>query len=671
MPSSLRRSAALASALAVGSTALIAGAPAANASLSGSGEVLTISNKSTSIKFIGDASRTVLNNPFGETMANASWSPDGSRAAYIDPDGGITSIRFDGKGDLWYVAPPEDGVTRTSPSYRGDGGSLVWGEKAGSSGKWVVRVAPSSSGAYGGQLSPEDGQHYLNPDGGPNSTVVFQRQADNGSGLPTGTPAVILYDYSRPEAERVTLVDDNGANPSISPQGDRIAFVRNGQIIVSDLTGEGEVAVTSNAAAHDNPTWSPDGKKIAFSQGTQVATAAADGTTAANPTVVSTTAGVPAYQPRRKDRAVRLSGASRFGTAAAVSQSHWKSVTDQSDTREQAGAVVLSRSDTFADALSGSALAAAKRGPLLLTPSTSLEASTKAELQRVLAPGGVVYLLGSAGALSTSVENEVKGLGYTVRRLAGADRFGTSVEISKAIDPTPDLVLLATGMNFPDALAAGAAAGSFDAPGSGTSAVVVLTNDSALPTATKSFLDSLSNTDRVIFGIGRGAAAAAEAYDPSGIPLFGAGRYETALLTSYVFFGGSSHIGLATGTNWPDALAGGALMGLLNGPLMLTPGTSGTLGVEAQWLLDENSASVNTALIFGSTAVVSYSQQTQAGTWIGGPLGFSRVDNPTNVRIAAGARSTAGLRTTGGAGVRTPEQAVAAAKALTERKTRR
>ncbi|MEU4165195.1 cell wall-binding repeat-containing protein, partial [Actinoplanes sp. NPDC026670] len=428
----------------------------------------------------------------------------------------------------------------------------------------------------GGQLTPVgDTRHYRNPDGGPDLRVVFQRHEDNG-GQPAAASSVVLYDPNKPVDQRITLVDDNGSNPALSPDGTKVAFVRNGQIIVSDLNGENEVVVTSNNAVHDNPVWSPDGKTIAFNQGgTPVATAAANGSQAANPINVAGASGVPAYQPRKKDRVARLAGQSRFTTSTAVSQSHWKTATSSTDKREQARSVVLSRSDTFADALSGSALAAAKRGPLLMTPPTSLEPATQAEIQRVLAPGGTVYLLGSPGALSSGVENSVRALGYKVVRIAGADRFGTSVEIAKAIDPTPDLVLLATGMNFPDALAAGAAAGSFNAyPGSTESAVVVLTNEAKLPPATKTFLDTLPKASRTLFGIGRFAAQAAVAYDgeQAAVEVWGDSRYETALITAWTFFGGQSSVGLATGTNWPDALAGGALMGLINGPLMLTPG---------------------------------------------------------------------------------------------------
>ncbi|SCL40689.1 WD40-like Beta Propeller Repeat [Micromonospora pallida] len=658
---------ALASALAVGSTALVAAAPGASASLPGTGNVLTTSIGSSLIRFYNDPSRTELGFPEPESIKHAAWSPDGSIAAFVSGDGGIGTLRWDGEWGFWQI-PGEPGTVRESPTWRGNGSSIIWAEKpAGQS--WRIRMAPSSSFTdFGNQLSPPgDTQHYRNPDGGHDHRVVFQRQADNGAGSPTGPSSVVLFDGSKPEAEWITVIDDNGSNPALSPDGTKVAFVRNGQIIVSDLAGNNEVVVTRNTPAHDNPVWSPDGKTIAFSQGSGVATALADGTQADFPVPIHGASGVPAYQPRKKDRVARLAGTNRFTTAAAVSQSHWKTYGNAADTREQANSVVLSRSDTFADALSGSALAAFKRGPLLMTPPTSLEASTKAEIQRVLAPGGTVYLLGSPGALSTGVEDAVRALGYNPVRLAGSDRFSTSVAIANAIDPSPDLVLMATGMNYPDALAAGAAAGSYSHPTSNWSAVVILTNDAKLPVSTKAYLDGLDRDSRTLYGIGRYAAQAAAAYDgPDAVDVWGDSRYETALYTAWTFFGGSHHVGLATGANWPDALSGGALMAVVNGPLMLTQGAATDLAFEAELLLAESSASTRDVLVFGSAPVISDRQRNQAGYWIGGPLGANAVNNPTDVaRVAGSGARTAGATDT--SAVRTPEDAAKAAESVRER----
>ena len=81
---------------------------------------------------------------------------------------------------------------------------------------------------------------------------------------------------------------------------------------------------------------------------------------------------------------------------------------------------VLGRADAFADSLAGAPLA--DTGPLLYTATDALPAVTRDELVRILAPGATVYLLGGTSAIGPGVEAELTGLGFTVTRLAGADR---------------------------------------------------------------------------------------------------------------------------------------------------------------------------------------------------------------------------------------------------------
>lgn len=673
-PRSIHRPLALASVFALGATtALVSSAPV-QASPAGSGNVLSASNGTNTIRFAGGATLTLTNPsyPTPKTIHRASWSPDGSRAIFVTENGEIATIRHNDGRNYWWMSPEHDPaepmVQRSDPSYRGDGVGVLWAAKEAGQ-PWRLEVQVSSGGFTPYVISPQDGFHYLAPDSGPDETFVYQRQANSG-GTPTGQPQVGVFTA---ESGFRTILD-NASNPAMAPNGKKVAFIRSDgtydQVWVANIDGSNVVQVTANATNHDHPTWSPDGSTIAFTQGGGVATAPADGSGASDPTVVSGLSGVPAYQPRRRDQVVRLHGQNRFTTATAVSQSHWATASDPGDPRQSAEAVVLSRSDVFADALGGAALAAAKTGPLLMTPPTRLDATTQAEIQRVLAPGKTVYLLGSTGALSTTVENQIKALGYQVRRLAGADRFSTSIAIANEIDPTPDMVLAATGIDFPDALAAGAAAGSWNTPGSDYSAVVVLTRDHTLTPSVSAYLDRLPDTSDV-YGIGRQGAIATQGY--GSLAIYGANRYETAYLTGWVFFGGTAHAGIATGTNWPDALAGGALMATINGPLLLTNGRLNTLSTEVAWFLDEHSGSVHTGLVFGSPPVVAAEQVGQIGNWLSGPGGYDARENATDVgiiglsgvaRASAAQPSTATER-------RTPRDVASAAAAIEERAERR
>ncbi|MEY9930005.1 putative cell wall-binding protein [Catenulispora sp. GP43] len=143
--------------------------------------------------------------------------------------------------------------------------------------------------------------------------------------------------------------------------------------------------------------------------------------------------------------------------------------------------MTLSRSDLFADALGGSALSAHENGPLLITDTNSLPATTLAEIKRILPAGGTVYLLGGGKAISPAVASKLSGLGYHLQRIAGDNRYATSIAIADTIDPNPQTVLVATGGNIPDALSAGAVAGGHD------HTVVVLTDDQVMPPATASY----------------------------------------------------------------------------------------------------------------------------------------------------------------------------------------
>lgn len=667
----LRKPLAIGTLLAVGTLATFS-ANLATASHGGSGNVLSSSNGTPVV------ARTSLGNlTAAENVTDASWSPDGCRAVYVSDNGDIATIRHnDGRNQWWINDFGTPSTTRSHPTWRGTGSSVLWSERSGPTEPWDIVISPSSYGfePFVLEIEDNDDRHYTHPDAGPGGMVVFQLQEDNGSGTPTGIPSVYLYN---PGVPAFTKIIQDARNPAISPAGDKVAFVRSDgthdQIFVTDLSGTELIEVTSDAADHDNPVWSPDGQTIAFStSGNAIATAPADGSGASSHASVPGLSGKPGYEPGNTNHVVRLFGTSRFDTAIATSRAHWATAGDPSDTRAPAKAVVLSRSDTFADALSGSALAAAKEGPLLLTPTDSLWPTTRSEILRLLGtdPTATVYLLGSQVALSQAVEDEVKAMGYNVVRLAGQSRFATSIAIANEIDPTPDLVLAATGMNFPDALAAGAAAGSYNVPGTGLSAVVVLTQDTVLPAVTKSYLDNLlvSNPFAVLFGIGKQGTAALDAGGYSFVEIWGNSRYETALYTGQVFFGGQTVVGVATGTNWPDALAGGALMATLNGPLLITPSNSNNLDIFTEFLLDVDCGSIATGLIFGSTVVVNAAIDSKIGAMISGPAGFTVTQNPTTLSgaIQGAQPSLAAVGSGGLAAKRSPAELKAAAAAIQE-----
>jgi putative cell wall-binding protein/sugar lactone lactonase YvrE len=243
----------------------------------------------------------------------------------------------------------------------------------------------------------------------------------------------------------------------------------------------------------------------------------------------------------------RVSGSDRFATAVAASKAHFP---------KTASVVFLANGLNFADALSASAAAAHKGGPLLLTSPTSLPASTLAELKR-LKPKSVV-VVGGTGAVSNTVAAEVKALGATVTRLAGKDRFATSRAVATAEFSTSDYAYIANGLAFPDALAASGAAGAKGAP-------VILVNGTA-HAADAETLNTLKKlkvyTTYVAGGTGAVSAGIESSLRTAKYGVWRAGgsdRYATSeeLAETVLDYASSSAV-IATGTGFADGLVAGS-----------------------------------------------------------------------------------------------------------------
>jgi len=143
----------------------------------------------------------------------------------------------------------------------------------------------------------------------------------------------------------------------------------------------------------------------------------------------------------------RIAGADRYATAVAVAE----------EIGATADKVILARGDDYADALAAAAVQGST--PILFAGkagATSLQAATEDAITDLSVKD--VVIVGDTGVVSSAIETQVKGLvSGTVTRLAGSDRFKTAVAIANAFKPEGGYqgVVLATGYDFADALAAG------------------------------------------------------------------------------------------------------------------------------------------------------------------------------------------------------------------------
>ncbi len=262
----------------------------------------------------------------------------------------------------------------------------------------------------------------------------------------------------------------------------------------------------------------------------------------------------------------RISGAGRYETAIAVSQSAFPA---------GAGIVLVATGLNYPDALAAGPAAGNLNAPLLLTDPNALPQAVRDEIVR-LNPARIIVVGGEA-AVSAAVYNALELLPGTIERIQGADRFDTSRKITEeAFGPGgATSVFIATGSNFPDALSAGAVGAAFGSP-------VLLVNGAAssVDQATLDTLSYLGATATIIAGGTSVVSSAIEAQLAlEGFPaarLAGANRYDTSLKigdTAYPDPDSVERVLIATGTNFPDALAGSAWAGKIKAPLFIVPGT--------------------------------------------------------------------------------------------------
>ncbi len=255
----------------------------------------------------------------------------------------------------------------------------------------------------------------------------------------------------------------------------------------------------------------------------------------------------------------RLAGETRYSTAVQISKQAYP---------DGAPIVFLATGASYPDALAAAPAAASQGGPLLLTQGSSVPSAVRAELNRL--DPELVVIVGGTAVVSTSVSRAVTGLGFDVERVAGADRYATSRAIVARFFESSEVAYVATGENFPDALAAGAAAGAVDAP-----VVLVPGRASSVNSATRSLLTSLGVTTTYIAGgtavVSSGVQASLEARGGTVQRLAGDDRYETAVAINQQAFATADRAFIATGAGFADALAGAAYAGALGQPLYSTP----------------------------------------------------------------------------------------------------
>jgi len=297
---------------------------------------------------------------------------------------------------------------------------------------------------------------------------------------------------------------------------------------------------------------------------------------------------------------IRLGGSTRIQTAIEISRAGWKDNGSQ--------AVVIANAFNFPDALAGETLASALNAPILLTAGKyGIEQEIIDEIKRLGASSA--YILGGESVVCANIADELRGITGSVERLYGSDRYETAIAIARkviSIRNGVSSIYFASAKDFPDALSISPVAALSDG------IILYMPATGAIPSAVAD-LALVSGCRQAIIVGGTSAISSAGESSIRGLGfsterIGGADRYSTSTLICSRFstyFSGTG-IAAASGTSFPDALAGGVFAAERKMPVVL-------VGKTLPASVKNYAASVNPDVIyvFGGTSAVSYSVAEQ------------------------------------------------------------
>lgn len=265
---------------------------------------------------------------------------------------------------------------------------------------------------------------------------------------------------------------------------------------------------------------------------------------------------VPIHKVSAAPDVTRISGANRYDTSLKILDKGWSSADN----------LVLVSGENFPDGLSAAPLAKRLDAPMILVngKQVSTELLTK---MKSLKPKKI-YIIGGEGVISKTLENNLKkSLAVEVVRIAGKDRYETSIKIANYMYPSTNNeneIAVVSGENFPDAISMAPVAALKGMP-------IILTRRYELSSDIKNFLSKNTITKSYVIG-GTGAVSDKVAGElPSSERIWGNNRYETNLniMKHFISSFNNTEIFIASGQNFPDALGGAAYVAKHSAPMFL------------------------------------------------------------------------------------------------------
>lgn len=171
----------------------------------------------------------------------------------------------------------------------------------------------------------------------------------------------------------------------------------------------------------------------------------------------------------------RIMGNNRYDTSA-----------ESAKTRANTTNLIFAAGTNYADALYATSLAAHQNAPILLVSNEGLLQSTKKFIQSI---GNIdsVTIVGGEISVNQSVKKQIENLTKKhVTRLAGVDRYESSVEVAKRVNTNPAEVITTSGEVFADALVSSTVAQKIKAP-------ILLVKKDVLPLKVREYMKNTNS----------------------------------------------------------------------------------------------------------------------------------------------------------------------------------
>lgn len=193
---------------------------------------------------------------------------------------------------------------------------------------------------------------------------------------------------------------------------------------------------------------------------------------------------------------VKLAGSDRAATAVEVSKERFG--------YKEADSVVVVGANALIDGLSAAPLAAAKKAPVLIAGKNGLDNGSLAEIERACKDlsNKTVYIVGGENSVPYAAKKQLEDkFGAVVVRLAGDDRYDTSLEVDHRLDKDDQASttrFIVGGNGAADAMSASAVAAKKDVNNK-VSPILVVRKD-GIKATTRTYLGGRGLTQAYVVG---------------------------------------------------------------------------------------------------------------------------------------------------------------------------